>query len=111
MLGLSGRIAAFYAALVFSMALFCAIFFFDDYVDLDPARERRRLRIAQRLVFLSLVHVLFPITALGIVRDLGRFADKPDVNAAARRRLRILGAVGIVVLAVAFVAVAKVANT
>ena len=111
MFGLSGRAAAFYAAFGFPMAFFCAIFFFDEYVELDPARERRRLRRAQLLVFLAPIHVLFPITALGMVRDLGRLAEKPDANAAARRRLRVSGAVGLIVSAATFVALSKVAST
>lgn len=77
----------------------------------DPARERRRLRRAQLLVFLAPIHVLFPITALGMVRDLGRLAEKPDANAAARRRLRVSGAVGLIVSAATFVALSKVAST
>lgn len=110
MFDLSGRVAAFYAAFAYPFALFCAIPFFDDYVALDPVQERRRLRSAQLLVFLAPIHVLFPITALGMVRDIERLAEKPEVHAPTRRRLRVTGTIGVLVSAVAFAALSQAAD-
>lgn len=110
MFGLSGRVVAFYAAFAYPFALFCATFYFDENVALDPVHERRRLRRAQLLVFLAPIHVLFPITALGMVRDIAHLAEKPGVHAATRRRVRVAGSVGVVVSAVALAALSRAAD-
>lgn len=107
MLGLSGRAVAFYAAFAYPFALFCAIPYFDEYTPLGPDDERRRLRRAQLLVLLAPIHVLFPITALGILRDVTRLAEKPEVHIAKRRLLRFTALSGVVVSAVVFTAVAR----
>jgi len=107
MLGLSGRAVAFYAAFAYPFALFCATPYFDDDVPLDPEHERRRLRRAQLLVLLAPIHVLFPVTALGMVRDAARLAEKPEAHAATRRRARLEAFAGLVVSAAVFVAVTK----
>ena len=91
------------AALPIASALFCAIPFFRGAASLDPEAERRRLRTASALTILSPLHVLFPITALGIVRDARQLADKPEQHATTRQRLRLAGLVGITVSVVAFV--------
>lgn len=107
MLGLSSRAVAFYAAFGFPFALFCAIPYFHDHTSLDASEERRRLRYALALTVLAPVHVLFPLTAWGIVRDAGQLASTPE-NAATRHRLQLVALAGIACSVVTFVVVARV---
>ena len=97
MFGLSARAVGFYAAFAFPFALFCAIPYLGDYVPLDPDTERRRLRTARLLVLLAPIHVLFPLTALGMVRDASLLAEKPAVNASVRAPARALAIGGCLV--------------
>jgi hypothetical protein len=106
MLGLSGRAVAFYAAFAYPIGLFCAIPYFDDRISLDAEQERRRLRHAVLLTVLSPLHVLFPLTAYGIIRDANRLAERPNENAAARQRLQLVAVGGIIVSVIAFVVIA-----
>jgi hypothetical protein len=106
-LGLSARAVGFYAAFGFPFALFCAtVFFVDDTVD-DAAFVRRRLRTARLLVLLSPLHVMFPLTAYGIVRDVRELAPKDGDVVRVRLSTGFLSIAGLVVSAVVFVALTR----
>lgn len=96
MFGLSARILGFYAAFAFPVALLCAIPLL-RHDDLDEAAERGYLRPAWLLVVLSPLHVLFPLTALGMVREAERLSTDASRNRALRKRVVVASAVGLVV--------------
>lgn len=106
---LSMRVVAFYVAVAFPFGLLCSILFFDRPPHLDDeAASRRHLRRARLLVLASPLHVLFPLTATGMVRglrtgtsDLGRGSDSTGTTVA-------LAAAGVVVSLVVLAAVAVV---
>ena len=103
MLGLSARAVGFYAAFAFPLALFCAIPYFDD--DANPDRRRRS---AALLVLLSPLHVMFPLTALGIIQHLDKQHESPDASThRARSRVRAAATAGIALSAAMFVVLAR----
>jgi uncharacterized membrane protein len=105
MFGLSARILGFYAAFAFPVALFCAIPLVRED-DLDEQAERRYLRPAWLLLVLSPLHVLFPLTTLGMAREAERLSKDASRNREARRRLAMAGVVGVIVAVVAVILVA-----
>lgn len=110
MFGLSARAVGFYAAFTFPLALFCAIPYLGDYVPLAPDAEHRRLRTARLLVLLAPIHLIFPLTALGMVRDASRLAEKPEIYVSARARLRAMAIGGCLIALAIFVGVAQAAS-
>ena len=106
MLGFSARALGFYVLLAFPLALLCAIPYFRFDLQLDEEQERRRLRTAQLLSVLSPLHVLFPLTALGIVRDTSRLTRDRESTRAERRRSHIAAVAGAVVSTGVFVVLA-----
>lgn len=104
MLGLSARAVGFYAAFGYPLALLCAIpYFVEPPADADVRFVRHRIRTATVLVLLAPLHVLFPLTALGIVRDLIR--QCPEGDRAAVSRIRTFAVIGLGVSAAVFVAI------
>ena len=106
MLSFSARALGFYGLLAFPLALLCAIPYFRFDLQLDEEQERRRLRTAQLLSILSPLHVLFHLTALGIVRDTSRLTNDREATSAERRRSHIAAIAGAVVSAAAFIVLA-----
>jgi hypothetical protein len=105
-LGLSARAVGFYAAFGFPLALFCAIpYFVEPPIDADDQFARRRIRTATVLVLLAPLHVLFPLTAIGIVRDLSRQGAGPDARAMARARAYAV--LGVAVSVAVFIAITR----
>lgn len=103
MLGLSTRAVGFYAAFAFPLALFCAIPYFDD-----DANPDRRSRSAALLVLLSPLHVMFPLTALGIIQHLDKHGAATDESARrSRSRVRSAATAGIALSAAIFVVLAR----
>lgn len=96
MFGLSARILGFYAAFAFPVALLCAIPLL-RHDDLDEAAERGYLRPAWLLVVLSPLHVLFALTALGMVREAERLSTDASRNRSLRKRMMLASAGGLVV--------------
>ena len=110
MLDLSSRVVGAYAAVSFPLALFCAIPLFDHPGTLSDAAEARYLRRARVLLILAPLHVLMPITALGMTRDARRLALDPETRDQQRRRLRAGAIAGVAVAVVTFVLVAGAAS-
>ena len=104
MLGLSARAVGFYAAFGYPLALLCAIpYFIDPPEAADGEFIRRRIRTATLLVLLAPVHVMFPLTALGIVRDVSRQAAGHDIGHVSRTRT--YSVVGIAVSVAVFIGI------
>ena len=103
MLGLSARALGYYAAFAYPLALLCAIpYFVDPPNPSDRTFVDRRLRTARLLCVLAPLHIMFPVTALGIVRDLGRAGDPR-----ALARARVLGIAGVTASIVMLVLVGR----
>lgn len=105
MFDLSARAVGFYAALAFPLALLCAIPFVNQGV-FDEMTERRYLRGAWVLVVLAPIHVLFPLTALGMARDAARRTTDHRRREDERRRLAAASLGGLLVAITVFVVVA-----
>ena len=106
MLGLSARAVGTYAAFAYPLALLCAIPYLSDLpADADDELVLRRLRTATVLTLLAPLHILFPLTALGLVRDVSRHPARPSARSTSRART--VAVVGVAVSVAVFVTTAR----